>query len=84
MIEIGKDYRLVMIERDDDGYHTGSISVNVTGRDGNLLQVNGCEVINMASPLFHSLIDEEGRRAYFKRVNEKFEASLSGEDGDFT
>ncbi|MBC9245159.1 hypothetical protein H4P12_00160 [Paracoccus sp. 11-3] len=84
MIEIGKSYRLVMIERDDDGYHTGSIGVTVTGRDGNLLQVNGCEVINMASPLFHSLIDEEGQRAYFKRLDEKFKAGLSGNDEDFS
>lgn len=84
MIEPGKRYRLVMIERDDDGYYTGSIGVTVTGRDGNLLQVNGCEVINMASPLFHSLIDEEGQRAYFKKIHGELEASLSHEGEDFT
>ena len=80
MIEIGKDYRLVMLERDEGGYHTSSIGVTVTARDGNLLQLNGCEVINLASPFFHSLTDEEGQRAFYKRAEEGFMSSLAEED----
>ena len=64
MIEIGRDYRLVTLKLCDEGYDTESITVTVTGREGNLLQVNGCEVINLASPLVHALIDEQERAAY--------------------
>ena len=76
MIEVGKKYTLVMLELTDAGYDKGSIGVTVTGRDGNLIEVNGCEVINTASPLFHSLTDEEGQRAYFKKQHDEFEARL--------
>lgn len=54
-----------------------TICVTVTNRDDNLLQVNGSEIINMASPLFHSLIDEGAQRAYFNKLNEEVEATLS-------
>ncbi len=77
MIEVGKKYTLVMLELADAGYDKGSIGVTVTGRDGNLIEVNGCEVINTGSPLFHSLTDDEGQRAYFKKLHDEFEASLS-------
>jgi hypothetical protein len=77
MIEVGKKYTLVMLELTDAGYDKGSIGVTVTGRDGNLIEVNGCEVINTGSPLFHSLTDDEGQRAYFKKLHDEFEASLS-------
>ncbi len=70
MIEIGKRYTLVMLELTEAGYGQGSIGVTVTGRDGNLIQVNGCEVINTASPLFHSLVDEEGKKAHFAKLAE--------------
>ncbi|SFN46724.1 hypothetical protein SAMN04487859_10328 [Roseovarius lutimaris] len=79
MIEVGKKYTLVMLELTDAGYDKGSISVTVTGREGNLIEVNGCEVINTASPLFHSLIDAEGQKAYFAKLHSDFEASLKGD-----
>lgn len=72
MIEVGKKYTLVMLELTDAGYDKGSIGVTVTGRDGNLIEVNGCEVINTASPLFHSLTDDEGQRAFFKKLHDEF------------
>lgn len=68
MIEIGKKYTLIMLELTDAGYDKGSIGVTVTGREANLIEVNGCEVINTASPLFHSLTDDKGQRAYFKAL----------------
>lgn len=68
MIEVGKKYTLATLELEDAGYVKGTIAVTVTGRDGNLLEVNGCEVINMASPLFHSLVDEEKQREFFNHA----------------
>lgn len=76
MIEVGKTYTLVMLELTDSGYAQGSIAVTVTGRDGNLIEVNGCKVVNTASPLFHSLTDEDGQKAYFKKLHDDLEASL--------
>ncbi|MBU1828582.1 MAG: hypothetical protein KJ731_08910 [Alphaproteobacteria bacterium] len=78
MIEVGKNYTLVMLELTNAGYSKGSIDVTVTGREGNLIEVNGCEVINTASPLFHSLIDAEGEKAHFAKLEADSEASLSG------
>jgi hypothetical protein len=69
MIEVGKSYTLTMLELNDSLYGRVSMGVTVTGRDGNLLEVNGCEVINMASPFFHSLVDEEKQREFFNRAN---------------
>ncbi|MDP2739064.1 MAG: hypothetical protein Q8O82_10300 [Pseudorhodobacter sp.] len=77
MIEVGKKYTLVMLELTDAGYDKQSIGVRVTGRDGNLIEVNGCEVINTTSPLFHSLTDDDGQRAYFKKLHDEFEDRLS-------
>lgn len=82
MIEVGKKYTLVMLDLTDEGYAKGSIGVTVTGREGNLIQVNGCEVINTASPLFHSLTDSEGQMAYFKKLHDNFEASMAVVDDD--
>jgi len=80
MIEIGRDYRLVTLKLCDEGYDTESITVTVTGREGNLLQVNGCEVINLASPLVHALIDEQERAAFYKRKHDEFLSTLSADD----
>ncbi|WP_185802981.1 hypothetical protein [Pontivivens nitratireducens] len=77
MIEIGKKYTLTMLELGPDGYDKGAISVTVTGRDGNLVEVNGCEVINLASPLFYSLIDEAGQMAYYQTLQDNVEKSIS-------
>lgn len=77
MIEVGKDYTLITLELDQTVYHQVSMSVTVTGREGNLIEVNGCEVINTASPLFHSLIDNEGRKAHFAKMEADLAASLS-------
>lgn len=79
MIEVGKNYTLVMLELTDAGYDKATIDVTVTGRDGTLIEVNGCEVINTASPLFHSLTDTEGQKAYFEKMHFEFEAQLSGD-----
>lgn len=79
MIEVGKNYKLVMLELTDAGYGKVSIGVMVTGREGNLIEVNGCEVINTASPLFHSLIDTEGQKAHFAKLHSDFEARLKGD-----
>ncbi len=57
MFDVGKKYKLIMLELTDSGYDKTSIVVTVTERDGHLIQVNGCEVINPASPLFDSLTD---------------------------
>jgi hypothetical protein len=76
MIEVGEHYTLAMLELTDEGYEKGTIGVTVTGRDGTLIEVNGCEVINTASPLFHSLTDDEGQRAYFSKLGEAFDASI--------
>lgn len=80
MIEIGKKYRLTIVELSDSGYGTGQTVVTVTGREGNLIEVNGCEVINTASPLFHSLVDEEAQSEFYRKQHEKFMASLSNDD----
>ncbi|MBL3571882.1 hypothetical protein BV509_18530 [Rhodovulum sulfidophilum] len=79
MIEVGKNYTLVMLELTDEGYDKMSIGVTVTGREGNLIEVNGCEVINTASPLFHSLLDAEAQKAHFERLHSELEARLSGD-----
>ena len=76
MIEVGKKYTLVMLELTDAGYEKGSIGVTVTNRDANLIEVNGCEVINTASPLFHALIDDEGKAAHFKGLHDQWNKSL--------
>ena len=73
MIEGGRNYSLVMLELTDAGYDKVTTSVTVTGREGNLIEVNGCEVINTASPLFHSLIDTEGQKAHFAKLHSDFE-----------
>ena len=84
MIEIGKNYRITMIELSDRGYGTNYTTVKVTGRDGYLLEVDGCEVINMASPLFHSLVDEAGKQAYFKKVTDDFLKNLDKDDAELS
>jgi len=80
MIEIGKNYRLTTLKLCNEGYDTESIVVTVTAQDGNLLQVNGSEILNLASPLFHSLVDEEKQAEHYKRLESEFMARLSEDD----
>ena len=80
MIEIGKQYRLITLELTDGGYDQGTIYVTVTGRDGNLLEVNNTEIINMASPLFHSLTDTEAQKSHYEALH----ARIIGELDDDT
>ncbi|QXI66189.1 hypothetical protein CP157_03981 (plasmid) [Paracoccus marcusii] len=82
MIEIGKRYRLTTLGRDEGGYYHSSDNITVTGLEGNLLEVNGYEIVNMASPLFHALLDEEGQQAAYKQAEENFLKKISSEDLD--
>ena len=78
MIKVGKRYTLITLELTESGYSQSSIGVTVTKRDGNLIEVNGCEVLNTASPMFHSLVDEAGRRAFAQNEHDRLMASLEG------
>lgn len=77
MITVGKEYRLFTLELTDTGYDKASIDVTVTGRDGHLIEVNGCEIINTGSPLFHSLVDLEAAEAFNMRTEDVFNAVMS-------
>ncbi|MCB1371517.1 MAG: hypothetical protein KDJ83_11565 [Rhodobacteraceae bacterium] len=81
MIEVGKKYVMIILELSESGYEKTSTSVTVTARDGNLIEVDGCEIINTTSPLFHSLADaSEKRRAYYSRILGDYEVSPSKDD----
>lgn len=77
MIEIGKKYRLIMLKLTNEGYDQISIGVTVTGREGHLIEVNGCEVINTASPLFHSLTDKDAEQIFYDVTDEELKGLLS-------
>jgi hypothetical protein len=57
----------------DLGYAAGYHGVTVTGRDGHLIQVDGYDIINTASPLFHSLTDVEAEKADVAKAAEEFD-----------
>jgi hypothetical protein len=81
MIEIGKTYNLITLEHTDGAYgYVTQYNVKVTGREENLVQINGHEVINTASPLFHSLTDVEAKKKSIAESEAKFLAEITDED----
>ena len=80
MFEVGKQYSLVTLVHDKNGYHQSSDDVTVTKVEGNLVQYNGHTIINTASPLFHSATDIEAEKASADNAEREFSVSKFYED----
>ncbi|UMA67294.1 hypothetical protein LVO79_21080 (plasmid) [Roseivivax marinus] len=57
MIELGKQYRMVTLEMGENGYHEMVETVTFTEIDGNLAKTDRHTIINLTSPVLHSLTD---------------------------
>lgn len=80
MIEIGKRYKLITLQMCDGGYDQTTEWVTFTKVEGNLAEINGHTVVNLASPLFHSATDVDGEKAYLNKMHDEFEAHISGKN----
>lgn len=63
MFEVGKRYEIKTLQLDRNGYDTITQWSVVTRIDANLIELNGSEVINTTSPMFHSATDVEAAKA---------------------
>lgn len=77
MITVGKRYKLTMLEPHDGKYDQTTQWVTFTKVDGNLVEIDGHTVLNLASPLFHSVTDQEAEAEHFKKGEAEFEKMLS-------
>ena len=63
MIEIGKPYRMVTLEVGENGYHEATETVTFVEVEGNLAKTDRHVIINLTSPILHSLTNIEAEKA---------------------
>lgn len=80
MLEVGKKYELVTLVVGDNGYDQMTQWVTITQVDGNLVEIDGHTVLNLASPMFHSAKDQEAEKEHNRKAAEDFEINIIYED----
>ena len=81
MFEVGKTYEIHTLQLGEGGYYGTKQNSEVTRVEGNLVELDGHEIINTASPTFERAIDVKAQEAFRQTLRVDYDYSQARGEG---
>ena len=75
MFEVGKTYEIHTLQLGEGGYYDKKQNSEVTRVEGNLVELDGHEIINTAAPTFERAIDVKALEAFQQTLSVGYDYS---------